>query len=116
MPGQIDVQRSGGISPAYGSFAWISLLAAEKSMSGASGFFFRAPITLPMSLRDLGARFPDRLGDQGVQAGGVEPLGQVFLEEPDLRVVGGDQVGPSALLELKPWRRRGSSPPCAGSR
>ena len=39
-------------------------------------------MTLPMSLAGLGARFLDRVRNQGVEARGVErPFGRVFLEE-----------------------------------
>ena len=47
MPAQDETKRSGRST--HGSLACTNLLTAPKSMSDASGNFFSAPITLPMS-------------------------------------------------------------------
>src|ERR1700677_975088 len=67
-----------GGQPGQGSFAWISLLAAAKSINGASGVFFRAPITLPISLREVA---PDSAMAAAISASrrtGSIPLGRYF--------------------------------------
>ncbi len=41
------------------------------------------------------------LGDQSVEFSGVEAGGQIFLQNLDLNLVGGDQVGATAFGELE---------------
>src|SRR5580658_568060 len=68
-------QAPGG---AYGSLAWISLLAAEKSISAASGLCFRAAMTFPISFRDWA---PESLIASAIRASSFaasRPLGRYF--------------------------------------
>jgi hypothetical protein len=71
------------------------------------GLLLQGPDHLAHVLARLGPRFLDRLAIRA-SSGRLDPLGQVLLEEPDLRLVGGDQVGPAAPSRTRPSRPRGS--------
>ena len=58
-------------------------------------------MTLPMSLIGAGAGLRDRLADQGIELGVAERRGQIGVDDRELRIFLGDQIGATAGLELR---------------